>query len=226
MTGPEDPQTDNEPARADHDRPERRARRMASGQMILDAATRLFLRSGYLGTSVDAVAELAHVSKQTIYTHFGDKERLFRAVVLRNSEAAEPFVESIEATLDEAQDLETGLRKLARTYLAIVLRPEVVRLRRLVIGVAAAFPELAYEYHQRVPQRVLDTLAAALGERARQGQLKLNQPPRAAEHFAFLVLGAALDRAMFGGEERPPDVRDIEATADAGVDAFLAAYGV
>jgi len=56
---------------ADLARPKRRAARLASGPVILEAATMLFLRNGYLGTSVDDIAALAHVSKQTVYTHFG-----------------------------------------------------------------------------------------------------------------------------------------------------------
>jgi len=34
---------------------------------ILDAATTVFLRNGYLGTSMDEIASLAGVSKQTVY---------------------------------------------------------------------------------------------------------------------------------------------------------------
>src|SRR5438874_1011894 len=55
--------------------PKRRAGRLASSGPILEAATTLFLRRGYLGTSMDEIAALASVSKQTLYTHFADKER-------------------------------------------------------------------------------------------------------------------------------------------------------
>ena len=44
---------------------------------ILDAARTLFLRNGYAGTSMDDVAALAAVSKQTVYKNFADKQRLF-----------------------------------------------------------------------------------------------------------------------------------------------------
>ncbi|WP_030040457.1 TetR/AcrR family transcriptional regulator, partial [Streptomyces resistomycificus] len=46
-------------------------------QAILEAATEVFLNKGYLGTSMDEVAALASVSKQTVYKNFTDKQRLF-----------------------------------------------------------------------------------------------------------------------------------------------------
>ena len=50
-------------------------------------------------------------------------------------------------------------------------------------------------------------------------------PQRAAEHFAFLVLGATLDRAMFEGEQSVPPNAELQRTADDAARAFLAAYG-
>ncbi|MFF8814519.1 TetR/AcrR family transcriptional regulator [Streptomyces pactum] len=41
----------------------------------------VFLREGYQRASVDTIADAARVSKQTVYNHFGDKERLFIAAV-------------------------------------------------------------------------------------------------------------------------------------------------
>jgi TetR/AcrR family transcriptional repressor of mexJK operon len=47
----------------------------------------------------------------------------------------------------------------------------------------------------------------------------------AAGHFAFLVMGAPLDRALLGlGTDRPPD--ELDAVALAGVAAFLRAYRI
>jgi len=50
-------------------------------------------------------------------------------------------------------------------------------------------------------------------------------PRRAAEHFAFLVLGATLDRAMFEGEQSIPSDAELQRTADDAARAFLVAYG-
>ena len=60
----------------DHERRSTRKRKA-----ILQAAATLFLRNGYLGTSMDEIAALAGVSKQTVYKHFGDKQELLLAIV-------------------------------------------------------------------------------------------------------------------------------------------------
>jgi TetR/AcrR family transcriptional regulator, mexJK operon transcriptional repressor len=43
-------------------------------RIVVDAATTLFLRHGYLGTSMDQIAAFAAVSKPTVYKFFPDKE--------------------------------------------------------------------------------------------------------------------------------------------------------
>ena len=58
------------------------SRSVRKRRAILDAATHAFLAAGYSRTSMDDVARLAKVSKQTVYQHFGDKERLVTEVVL------------------------------------------------------------------------------------------------------------------------------------------------
>ncbi|MFD2494513.1 TetR/AcrR family transcriptional regulator C-terminal domain-containing protein [Amycolatopsis jiangsuensis] len=47
-------------------------------------------------------------------------------------------------------------------------------------------------------------------------------PRTGAEHFAFLVFGAALDRALF--ETKAPTAEHIQTHVHAGVDTFLRAY--
>jgi TetR/AcrR family transcriptional regulator, mexJK operon transcriptional repressor len=202
----------------------KRAGRMASGGVIREAATALFLRSGYLGTSMEEIATLAGVSKQTVYTHFADKERLFTDLVLGATDRADEFISRQAAVLPESSDLEEDLRQVARRYLRTVLRPELLQLRRLVIGESGRFPELARSYYERAPGRTLAALAASFGRLAERGLLRLDDPALAARHFAFLVVGAAMDRAMFAMEEQPAEA-DLDRQADAAVRVFVAAYG-
>jgi TetR/AcrR family transcriptional repressor of mexJK operon len=203
----------------------RRAGRLASAGVITEAATTLFLRSGYLGTSMEEIATVAGVSKQTVYTHFADKERLFTDLILGATNRADDFLQYMTTVLQDTDDLETDLRQVARRYLGTVLQPELLLLRRLVIGESGRFPELAHTYYERAPERTLDTLASSFRQLAERGLLRLDDAPLAARHFAYLVLGAPLDRAMFCGGDGEMTPAELERQADAAVRAFLAAYG-
>lgn len=194
-------------------------------QAIVDAATRIFLERGYQDTSMDEIAAAAAVSKQTVYKNFADKKRLFTDIILGTLDAvAEPFGTEIRA-LTDAGDLEKALHELAGRYLAAVLQPPVIRLRRLIIGESGRLPELARTYYERAPERTLTRLAECFGELAERGVLAVEDPMLAAEHFAFLILGRPLDRALFHGQEQPLAPADVVRLTAPGVRVFLAAYG-
>lgn len=192
---------------------------------VLEAATTLFLRNGYVATSMDDIAETAGVSKRTVYNNFTDKEALFREVVMAASGIVEEFSADAAAELADPDDLPTALSAVARRIALTATGSRVVRLRRLLIGEAHRFPDLAAEYYRLAPGRVIATLAAALESLALRGRLRVTDPGRAAEQLAFMVLGAALDRAMFDGGNDDPDTDSIVRAADDGVRTFLAAYG-
>ena len=203
----------------------RRAGRLASKGAIREAAAALFLEKGYQGTSMDDVAAAAQISKQTIYTHFANKEELFADLVLGNAERVEEFVGTMAATVNGAADLEQGIRQLARRYIRLVARPEVLRLRRLVLGEVGRFPDLARTYYDRVPGRVLAGLTTLFTDLAEQGRLHLDDPAVAAQHFAWLTLGVPLDRGMFYPIEETAGDGDLDGMADAAIRVFMAAYG-
>jgi TetR/AcrR family transcriptional repressor of mexJK operon len=192
---------------------------------VLEAATTLFLRNGYSATTMDDIAETAGVSKRTVYNNFTDKEALFREVVMAATGIAEESGADVAAELADPDDLPTALFALAHRLAVAATNPRVVRLRRLLIGEAHRFPDLAAEYYRLAPGRVMSTLAAAFESLPLRGRLQVTDPRRAAEQFAFLVLGAALDRAMFDGRDKTPDTDSLARAADDGVRAFLAAYG-
>jgi TetR/AcrR family transcriptional regulator, mexJK operon transcriptional repressor len=193
-------------------------------QAIMDAATELFLANGYQGTSMDEIAALAEVSKQTVYKNFADKRQLFAEIVLRAASRADEFVRAIPQVLADAPDVEVGLRTLARRYLAAVLQPALLQLRRLVVSEAGRFPDLARDYYKLAPDHVMATLAAEFGGLSKRGMLAIDDPAAAASQYAFLVLGLPLDRSMFLGAEHGLTPAAMNQYADAAVDVFLAAY--
>jgi TetR/AcrR family transcriptional repressor of mexJK operon len=201
------------------------ARSARKRKAILEAAATLFLRNGYRGTSMDEIAALASVSKQTVYKHFADKERLFSEIVTSAvSEAADPVYADV-LSLEDTGDIEADLGGFARRLLGRVIQPQILQLRRLVIGEAGRFPELGRTFYEQGPGRTIAALATAFEGLAARGALQLDDPRLAAAHFNWLVTSIPLNQAMFLGEDEPLASAELDDYADAGVRAFLAAYG-
>jgi TetR/AcrR family transcriptional regulator, mexJK operon transcriptional repressor len=191
---------------------------------ILEAASTVFLRNGYLGTSMDEIAALARVSKQTVYKNFGDKERLFSEIVtVTCDEIVDPLYEEVR-NLRDMGDVERDLRDHARRQLRAVMQPRLLRLRRLVIGEAGRFPQLGRLFYERGPGRTIDALATLLERLASRGALELDDARLAAAHFNWLVMSIPLNQAMLLGDDEPATPAELQRYADAGVRAFLAAY--
>ena len=203
--------------------PENRTQRKR--RAILDAATEAFLRSGYRGTSMDEIAAAAGVSKQTVYKQFADKQRLFVEIVTGTvGEAADPVFDEVRE-LRESGDLHADLRDLARRQLTAVMRPRVLRLRRLVIAEADRFPELGRVFYERGAGRTVAALAATFERLAERGLLRVADPVLAANQFNWLFMAAPMNRAMLLGTDSVPGPEEIQRLADDAVRMFLAAYG-
>lgn len=197
---------------------------LRSRAAIVEAAIAHFAEHGYLGASLDDIALRAGVAKRTIYNLYGDKEGLFRAILGEAIETAERFSAEVATALGSTTDVEGELTAAARELAHAVVSGRIVPLRRLLIAEVTRFPEFARDYYDRAPGRVMAALADGLRRYADRGLLVLDDPELAAEQFAFLVLGASLDRALFEGNETRPDPELVEARARAGVQTFLRAY--
>jgi AcrR family transcriptional regulator len=191
---------------------------------ILDAAATVFLRKGYVGTSMDEIATLAAVSKQTVYKHFADKQTLFTELVTSTVRDASDAVHAEVLDLQDSGDIEADLLDLARRQLDRALQPKVLQLRRLVIGEAGRFPDLGRTFYELGPGRTMAGLAMVFGELAERGVLAVDDPALAAEHFNWLVMSVPLNQAMLLGDDEPMDAAGLDRCAEAGVRVFLAAY--
>ena len=195
-------------------------------QAIIRAATDVFLRHGYVGATTDEVAARAAVSKQTLYKHFADKQRLFAEVILETTVQLVDGLSAVSGTLRDAEDIRTGLRELADGLLRGLLDPDVLRLRRLVIAEADRFPEVGRAWFDRGFDRSLVILGESLQQLADRGLLhRLDDPTLAAYQFAGLVMYQPMNQAMFAGTEGLPSPESLDRIADAAVETFLGTYG-
>jgi TetR/AcrR family transcriptional repressor of mexJK operon len=195
-------------------------------RVIALAATTVFIERGYEGASMDEVAARAGVSKQTIYKHFADKERLFAEIILATTDQVDQVIALVSDALAETRDLQGDLRQLGRRFLATLMDPQLLQLRRLVIANADRMPTLGRSWYEQGFERVLATLAACFERLARQNLLLVDDPRVAANHFVGMLLWIPINEAMFTGDDRPHGEAALNRFADAAVRAFLRAYGL
>jgi AcrR family transcriptional regulator len=108
--------------RAAHLGPERRR------PQVLDAALELFLERGYEGTSMDAVARAAGVTKPVVYACFAGKEELFRALLRREEERILAEIQAAFEGSDLSDPEATLIEGFTGFLRAVTSSPEVYRL--------------------------------------------------------------------------------------------------
>jgi TetR/AcrR family transcriptional repressor of mexJK operon len=198
-----------------------------SREAILAAAAELFYSHGYTNASIEDIAERAGVARRTVFNIFADKETLFRSLLSTVIDTASGFAHQATDELrhaDTAEEAREALSAVGRRLAATVADGRIVPLRRLLITEAGRFPELAAQYYTDAPAQVMSSIARSLERFHRLGWLHVPDPSRAAEHFAFLVLGFTLDSALFDPQGRAGDPEEIDRRAVDGIGAFLRAY--
>ena len=203
----------------------RLVKRGARRDAIAKTAASVFIAGGFVETSVDQIAAAAQVSKQTVYDYFGSKEQLFLEVMTAAEQAVlNQMGDQLGAEIAASDDLERDLVRLARRYLQAVLDPDVMALRRLVIGEVRRFPQLGRVWYEQGPGWLNNRLAERFAELGRAGKLWVEDPLTTAHHFSWLLLGMPQNMVLFGYVERFSDA-DLDRFARRAVQAFLAAYG-
>ena len=187
---------------------------------LLDVATRLFMERGFDGTSIDAVAEAAGVSKPTVYARYHDKRDLFAAVLrgrIRRWLAPVSAAAEAEATETSPKSIKTTLHELSRHMVAYTLAPEAGALQRILSAQAIQFPELAKTANESW-LRAVRGVSSILSQSAARGHIKVDDPELAADMFINLVLGHPKRFALYG---LATDPETEERHRKAAVDFFL-----
>lgn len=127
------------------DFPRRRQRAQATRSRVLEAAKALFVELGYTATTIQAIAERADVSPETVYSTFGNKRSLLSELVdisIAGDIAAPPVLEQAWVQrLREEPDVHRRLRMLAGQGRSILERRAAVD--EVVRGAASADTEIA-----------------------------------------------------------------------------------
>lgn len=172
---------------------------------ILDAAKAVFLKSGFGGATMDAVAARAGASKMTLYRHFADKEALFAGVI---SDLCDQFIhENIEAVFDLPPA--AALEGFARKTISILYAPETIELHRIVVAECQRFPKLGKLFYERGPEASIAGLEAYFRRHAGNPAFRVSDPRRSAEEFLELLRGYIHLRVLLG-LQKAPSAREID----------------
>lgn len=131
----------------------------AKSAAILKGAMQEFLANGYAATSMDKVAKSAGVSKATVYSHFGDKENLFNAVMQNLVKDKFQTVMGLEEPQSLEQEPQVILSAMATKMLEEAQSDCSFRdFMRIIIGESGRFPELAKAYVNNVAKPAIEIL--------------------------------------------------------------------
>ena len=200
-----------------------RPKDMEKRAAILEAAKGLFIRNAFAGTSMDAIAADAGVSKLTVYSHFGDKDNLFREVI--RSRIQDLLPEQTYA-YDPQADIHDVLLRVALKHAHLDCNAETVGTFRAILSdCRQGNPRYGKLIWEEGTTRTHGLMEHLLQQAVDAGQLDIDDVPRASVQFLTLIKGNLMMRQMFGCTECPESyLQEIETTARAGVVMFLRAY--
>jgi TetR/AcrR family transcriptional repressor of mexJK operon len=170
----------------------------AKRELILEAATKLFLSEGFARVSVDGIAASAGVGKQTVYSHFGNKEQLFLAVVERARATAGLAEDGAVRQAEDAADPRAYLEAVGENILRVVLSPDVAALHRLTIAELTHHPELQSSWGETGPDDLRTAITDHLAAAGHAGMLDVPDPGRTARQFVLLVATEGRVRSLHG----------------------------
>lgn len=198
-----------------------RPKDLAKRKAILDAAKKLFLIKGYDGSSMDAIASEAGVSKLTVYSHFSDKETLFAAAIKAQCTAQLP--EKLFEQ-DQSAPLEEVLLAIAHSFYALINSRESLALHRVMMSMAAQNSKLPKLFYEAGPQRLLSGMEDLLRRADQTGKLRISNPRNAADQFFCLIKGGCNFRLLMGLEHEPPAEEVARQNVEEAVSVFLRAF--
>lgn len=188
---------------------------------IVDAAGALFLSLGFERTSMDEVARTAGVSKQTVYAHFVNKERLFRAVIAHK--VADYFPED-PISYAQAHTLEQTLRMIGGQYLRLVLSDEAVALFRVLCAAGEGHPKMVQLFFEEGPQRLSAAIRGCLEQACARGELACDDVEKATSRLCSLLRGELHLKRLLGLADAVTPA-EIDGHVAGCTRAFLRLYG-
>mgnify|MGYP001820144129 CR=1 FL=1 len=186
---------------------------------IIRAAKDEFRDNGFGATSMDRIAEVAGVSKRTVYNHFDSKETLFKAVA---QDMCDIFQSISEYPYDPGAPLKPQLETIATRQMEFLCAERTLRLFKMLTAETLASPELTRpitENFERESVGLYKWIKAAAGD----GRMRVVNPVWAGRQFMALLESFTTFPYLFGMDYVQDEAKQ-KAVVDSAVDMFLGHY--
>jgi len=177
---------------------------------IRKAAQELFQSNGFIGTSMDKIAEQAGVTKQTVYRYFESKEALFKsALEAQRLQASNDFLEALDL-----EDATKALEAFAVGFIERHLSKEHLANIRLLVSEGPMVPEITRAFYAIGPRRTKTRLARFFKDRFKIDDAKY-------EIDVFLGILLSMRITVLTGLNAPPSPARIRQHSAKAVKAVL-----
>lgn len=187
-------------------------------ELILDGAIKVFTENGFDTSSMDKIADVAGVSKRTIYNHFISKESLFQAIVadfLKQRDEIKPIQYTKNMTLGEQ------LKKFAEAELYLINDPIRRGLSKLLTSVFLM--DIDFGKDTRSQYEPHKAFILWLNSAKEDQKIRFESPELAARIFYGMVEGCLTWSALFTDGE---SLKYSENLLDEIIHTFLSRYGI
>lgn len=177
-------------------RPQRRGEERA--QVQLEAAAALFVEKGFEATSLNDIIERAGGSRTTLYSRFGDKDGLFRALMKEHcNRIQDDMVRILEENTGLSRlGLADGLASIGLHIIRTLADPKTTAIINTLVSEGRRIPDIAREFQAMGQERGVQKIADYLRFVADVNGQTLDDPDAKAEIFFSMVIGSRFLRQL------------------------------
>jgi TetR/AcrR family transcriptional repressor of mexJK operon len=207
---------DNTSSKTPSVKPQKRRQHARKGDIVLAAAEHAFVEFGYAGTSVDAIAEAAGVSKRTVYSNFTTKEALYAEVIKKRCAGVAPEIDPNAAD----EDPEETLLKASVAFLEAIYTPEQIALYQTIVADSRQFPDVGKMMFDGPVMRSQHMFDIYFRKQANKGLMRFPNLELAGAQFVALLKTNMHMRLMLN-QPTPVSHKKLEEIARSSIHLFL-----
>jgi TetR/AcrR family transcriptional repressor of mexJK operon len=186
-------------------------------ERIVRSAAKLFLERGYDSVSINDIIAVVGGSKETIYSNFGNKAKLFEAVV-------QQMCSDVTIRIDTRPigSLEQQLTRMARSFVSTVITPQILSFHRLVTSIGRTFPAAGRLFYDTGPRAVYAIFAEWIALQQSLGNIRADRDAdRLAVIFHDMLIGEQILSWLTSASSQKDRAKAIDHTVELAVTIFL-----